>query len=128
MSGSRSQAPIDDDGDDTDVEDTAGRAVATIVRLAANEEACRLLGVDGTLEDEVDVDFAVEPIGYVAREIARALTVADEGEADDRLSLSALVALVRLYRTTTDGFIDETGLQEAVIDLIRGDDDDEDYD
>jgi hypothetical protein len=36
-------------------------------------------------------------------------------------SLSALVALVRLYQTTKDGFIDEAGLLEAVIDRLEED-------
>ena len=132
MSGSRTHAPIDDDGDETEVEVMAERAVATIVRLASNDEACKLLGIDGTLEDEVDIDFAVEPIDYVAQEIAQALAHAisppDGDDAEPARSLSALVALVRLYQATKDGFIDEAGLLEAVIDRLEaGDDDDEDY-
>ena len=132
MSGSRTHAPIEDDGDETEVEVMAERAVATIVRLASSDEACKLLGVDGTLEDEVDIDFAVEPIDYVAQEIAQALAHAispsDGDDAEPARSLSALVALVRLYQATKDGFIDEAGLLEAVIDRLEaGDDDDEDY-
>jgi hypothetical protein len=130
MSGSRTQAPIDDDGDETEVEVIAERAVAAIVRLASNDEACKLLGVEGTLEDEVDIDFAIEPIDYVAQEIAQALAHAispPEGdEAVPARSLSALVALVRLYQATKDGFIDEAGLLEAVIDRLDGGDDDDD--
>ena len=59
MSGSRPHDPIEDDGEETDVEVMAERAVATIVRLASNDEACKLLGIDGTLEDEVDIDFEI---------------------------------------------------------------------
>ena len=131
MSGSRPHDPIEDDGEETDVEVMAERAVATIVRLASNDEACKLLGIDGTLEDEVDIDFAVEPIDYVAQEIAQALAHAiSPTDGDDAVpvrSLSALVALVRLYQTTKDGFIDEAGLLEAVIDRLEAADDDEDY-
>mgnify|MGYP003340905700 CR=1 FL=1 len=125
MSGSRPHDPIEDDGEETDVEVMAERAVATIVRLASNDEACKLLGIDGTLEDEVDIDFAVEPIDYVAQEIAQALAHAiSPTDGDDAVpvrSLSALVALVRLYQTTKDGFIDEAGLLEAVIDRLEED-------
>jgi hypothetical protein len=99
--------------------------------LASSDEACKLLGVDGTLEDEVDIDFAVEPIDYVAQEIAQALAHAisapDGDDAEPARSLSALVALVRLYQATKDGFIDEAGLLEAVIDRLEADDDNEDY-
>ena len=51
MSGSRPHDPIEDDGEETDVEVMAERAVATIVRLSSNDKACKLLGIDGTLEE-----------------------------------------------------------------------------
>lgn len=128
MTGSRN-LPVDVDADESLVEEQAERVVQNIVRLAMSDEACKILGVDGTLEDEVDVMFAVDPIGYVANEIAGALAVDHSDEdAHEHLALSALVALVRLYQTTTDGFIDEAGLRDAVIDRLTGEDDDDEDD
>ena len=95
------------------------------MRLALSDEACRLLGVDGTLEDEVDIDFASDPLTYVANEIATALTAESDDERD-HLSLSGLVALVRLYQVTNDGFVDEAGLRDAVLDFMTDVEPDED--
>ena len=41
--------------------------------LANNEEAVRLLGVEGTLEEELDVTFLNDPLGWVANEIANGI-------------------------------------------------------
>ena len=51
----------------------AERLVAGLVRLAGNDEAARLLGVDGTLEDEVDVTFLNDPLNWIASEIANGI-------------------------------------------------------
>ncbi|NBT95401.1 MAG: hypothetical protein EBT47_10475 [Chloroflexi bacterium] len=115
--------PIDIDDDDSIGDEQVERSVATIVRLALSDEACRLLGVDGTLEDEVDIDFASDPLAYVANEIATALTAESDDERDH---LSGLVALVRLYQVTNDGFVDEAGLRDAVLDFMTDVEPDED--
>ena len=117
--------PIDIDDDDSIGDEQVERSVATIVRLALSDEACRLLGVDGTLEVEVDIDFASDPLAYVANEIATALTAESDDERD-HLSLSGLVALVRLYQVTNDGFVDEAILRDAVLDFMTDVEPDED--
>ena len=38
-----------------EVDEPVRRVVASLLRLASSDDACRLLGVDGTLEDEIDV-------------------------------------------------------------------------
>ena len=97
----------------------ATRVVAGLLRLAASDDAARLLGVDGTLEDEVDITFLNDPLAWIASEIASGIKLEDE--ETEGVSLSSLVALVRLYRTLR-GNINETELREAVIEFLDEDD------
>jgi hypothetical protein len=94
----------------------AARIVSGLLRLARDDEACRLLGVEGTLEDEVDVTFLADPLAWIANEIANA--IAAEEDEEEVVSLSTLVALVRLYRILRGGDIDETELREAVVEYL----------
>jgi hypothetical protein len=106
----------DAESQDDSLEGQARRLVAGLVRLAQDDEACRLLGVDGTLEDEVDVTFLNDPLSWIANEIAEAIDAEAGGSADtDVVSLSSLVALVRLYRILRGGQIDEDELLVAVL-------------
>ena len=101
-------------------EDEAKQIVAGLVRLAQNDEAARLLGVDGTLEDEVDVTFLNDPLAWIANEIAGAIRAEDEeGEV---VALSTLVALLRLYRILRGGTLTEQELLDAVLEYL-GDED-----
>lgn len=122
----------------TDAEARVGPLVAHLVRLAENEEACRILGVDGTLEDELDVTFLSDPLAWIATEIANAVdaaVLAEAGELDDedeldaeesgQVSLSTVVALCRLYRILRGGTLDEAELRAAVIQYLEGEDEDE---
>jgi hypothetical protein len=89
----------------------ASTIVQGLLRLASSDEACRLLGVDGTLEDEVDVTFLNDPLSWIASEIANGIRLEDD--ESEGVSLSTLVALVRLYRALR-GNLSETELREAV--------------
>ena len=115
-------------GDEVDA--PVRRVVQGLVRLAESEEAGRILGVDGTLEDEIDLLFLSEPLEWIASEIATALRQAeddeeeeeeDEGEASDAssVSLSTTVALLRLYRIATGQKIDERALIDAVVEYLN---------
>lgn len=108
----------------------AQQAVSRILRLAESDEACRILGVDGTLEDEVDAAFVLEPLEWIASEIAGGLRQAeaetedeDEGEDDEApaggAALSTIVALLRLYAIMNGKPADERELMAAVVEYLE---------
>ena len=115
------------------VDEPVRRVVASLLRLAASDDACRLLGVDGTLEDEIDLVFLSEPLEWIASEVANALRLAeeegaDEDEAEDEdketdapgaVSLSTIVALVRLFKLATGRALEERELADAVIEFLN---------
>jgi len=113
-----------DAGDDAQ----ARQAVLGILRLAASDEACRILGVDGTLEDEVDVAFVAQPLDWIASEIANALRQAEDEEDEDgdsgsdeaptAVSLSTIVALVRLAGILRGAPLNERELADAVLESL----------
>lgn len=116
--------------DEEDLEGQVRRVVQGVVRLANSDEACRILGVDGTLEDEIEIGFLSEPLDWIANEIASALRQADDeaeiGEGDEgtpelagSASLSTLVALVRLYRVLSGAPLGERELMDAVIEYLQ---------
>ncbi|HEV2123443.1 MAG TPA: hypothetical protein VGW38_11805 [Chloroflexota bacterium] len=122
------------DGDVAGVEERVRTIITGLVRLASDDEACRILGVDGTLEDEVDLGFLLDPAMWIAGEIAGALESGGlqlEGDEDEeelapgQASLSTIVALVRLYRVLRGGSLDEVELRDAVMQYALGDDEDE---
>jgi hypothetical protein len=94
----------------------AERLVAGLVRLAGSDEAARLLGADGTLEDEVDVTFLNDPLTWIANEIANGIRL--ENDESEMVSLSTLVALLRLYRVLRGG-VDESELRDAVVEILE---------
>ncbi|HET7767651.1 MAG TPA: hypothetical protein VFN74_02680 [Chloroflexota bacterium] len=114
-----------------DVDEPVRRVVASLLRLASSDDACRLLGVDGTLEDEIDLVFLSEPLEWIASEVASALRQAEEEseeEEDDEdeeetapgaVSLSTIVALVRLYKLATGRALEEGELADAVIEYLN---------
>jgi hypothetical protein len=117
-----------------DVDEPVRRVVASLLRLAASDDACRLLGVDGTLEDEIDLVFLSEPLEWIASEIANALRQAedeaaeedDDAASDDdasdaagAVSLSTIVALVRLYKLATGRGLEERELADSVIEYLN---------
>jgi hypothetical protein len=94
----------------------AARIVGGLVRLAGNDEASKLLGVDGTLEDEIDVTFLNDPLGWIANEIASGIRL--ENDESEGVPLSTLVALLRIYRILR-GSLDEQELRNAVVELLE---------
>jgi hypothetical protein len=112
------------------------RVVSSLLRLANSDDAARILGVDGTLEDEVDITFLSGPLEWIASEIASALRQAedddDEGETEgdqeastsSTASLSTIVALVRLYRIATGETLSERALSDAVVEYLNDEEDD----
>ena len=114
------------------VDEPARRVVASLLRLANSDDACHLLGVDGTLEDEIDLVFLSEPLEWIASEVANALRLAEEEGAEDddedddeeasaagAVSLSTMVALVRLYKLATGRALEERELSDAVIEYLN---------
>jgi hypothetical protein len=97
----------------------AGRIVSGLLRLANNDEAARLLGVDGTLEEELDVTFLNDPLGWVANEIANGIKDADDEE--EGVPLSTVVAMLRLYGIVQGGAVDERELRDAVVEFLQDD-------
>jgi len=95
----------------------AGRIVSGLLRLANNEEAVRLLGVEGTLEEELDVTFLNDPLGWVANEIANGIKESDDEE--EGVPLSTVVAMLRLYSIVQGGAVDERELREAVVEFLQ---------
>ena len=116
------------------VDEPVRRVVASLLRLAASDDACRLLGVDGTLEDEIDLVFLSEPLEWIASEVANALRQAEDEAAEDdddsdndeeatdaagAVSLSTMVALVRLFKLATGRALEERELGDAVIEYLN---------
>lgn len=75
------------------------KLVKQLVELADDETACRVLGVDGAVAEQLDISFLEDPIDYVAYDLATALAAMDEdaGSPEDIPPLVAtLVAEVKL--------------------------------
>lgn len=108
------------DADTEAPEALAARIVGSLVRMANNDEAVRLLGVEGTLEDELDVTFLSDPLDWVANEIASGIRDADVEDAG--VSLSTVVAMLRLYRIIRGGQLDEAELRDAVVTYLEEED------
>ena len=90
------------------------RVIADLITLAENDEACRVLGVDGALDSQVDAAFLADPLDWIAFDIATALREAEADQASDSgITLTILVAELRLYRALR-GAIDELALERAV--------------
>ena len=89
--------------------------VADLLTLAKNEEARRLLGVDGVLDGELGVSFLEDPLDWVAADIALALG-ADDADDDPDMEpamLTTLVAEIRLCEVLK-GPVDEPALVREV--------------
>lgn len=98
-----------------------GRIVQHLLSLAGDEEARRLLGLDGTLEDNLDMMFVADPLTWIANDIAQAIRLEDD--ETDTVSLSSVVAALRLYQIT-HGAPDQAELGEAVLDYLDDSEDD----
>jgi hypothetical protein len=95
--------------------DRIGQVVADLLTLADNDEACRLLGVEGALDGQLDVAFLNEPLEWIAFDLATALQEvdSDDPETASNLTLTVLVAELRLYLALR-GPIDAVALEHRV--------------
>ena len=98
-----------------------GRIVQHLLSLADDEEARRLLGLDGTLEDNLDMMFVADPLTWIANDVAQAIRL--EEDETDTVSLSSVVAALRLYQII-HGAPDQAELGEAVLDYLDDSEDD----
>ena len=98
-----------------------GRIVQHLLSLAGDEEARRLLGLDGTLEDNLDMMFVADPLTWIANDVAQAIRL--EEDETDTVSLSSVVAALRLYQII-HGAPDQAELVEAVLDYLDDSEDD----
>src|SRR3990172_3283515 len=87
------------------------RKISELVALAQNDDACRVLGVDGVLEGQLDVEFLDDPLDWIAYDIATAFRAHEDQAAP--IMLTTLVAELRLLRAMR-GQIDEIALQRLV--------------
>jgi hypothetical protein len=98
-----------------ELQDTVEAYVAHLVSLSRSEEACRLLGVDGILADQVDITLLDNPVDYVAYDIAAAVRDAQEDTAPVQATmLSTLVAELRLCSLLV-AHMDSSDLVERVL-------------
>ena len=119
-------APTEEDADPAALAAFARQLCTGLLRLAESDEASRLLGVDGTLEDEVDVAFAIDPLGWIGSEIANAARNAleqpapaeQDDEGDETPSLSLVVALIRLAGILRGGPLTADELTAAVVEYL----------
>ena len=77
--------------------------VHSLANLAQNDDACRLLGVFGVLEGQLDIAFVNDPLEWLAFDIGNAIIESNESEdepAGDSKApqLATLVAEYRLCR------------------------------
>jgi len=95
------------------------KAVSQLFLLSRSEEACRLLGVDGILAEQVDISLLDDPLDYVAYDIAAAVRDADEEVVPVQASmLSTLVAEVRMCNLMV-AHVDQHDLTERVMRHLR---------
>ena len=107
--------------------DLARQLCAGLLRLAESDEAARLLGVDGTLEDEVDIAFALDPLSWVGSEIANAVrdtldqagpSETNDDDADAAPSLSLVIGLIRLAGILRGTRLSLEDLTSAVLEYL----------
>jgi hypothetical protein len=98
------------------------KLVGQLVELSRDETACRVLGVDGAVAEQVDILFLEDPVDYVAYDVASALMAADaelESPTEIPPLLSTLVAEVKLCQALA-GRLDEEELIKRTLQHLRG--------
>jgi len=105
------------------------RRLDAIFALAGNDEACRLLGVEGSLEGQLDLEFIDDPLEWLAYDIAMAVRNADASESGEEEepapTLATLVGEIRLARLVLGVDINRTALVAAIEEALEGDEDDD---
>ena len=100
--------------------ETVEKTVSQLVFISRSEEACRLLGVEGVLVDQVDITLLDDPLDYVAYDIATAVHDAKEEIAPVQATLlSTLVAELRLCNLLAAHVVDQHDLTERVMRHLR---------
>lgn len=108
-------------GDNWESRSRVEKLVGQLVELSRDETACRLLGVDGVVAEQVDISFLEEPLDYVAYDLAAALMALDEDSnitTDVPPLLATLVAEVKLCQTLL-GRLDEDELIRRTLSNLR---------
>ena len=104
----------------TDEEETdearVTQMVQHLVKLAGDADARQVLGVDGTLEDNLDVMFVADPLAWLANDIAQAIRL--EEDETEAVSLSSVVGCLRLYQALQNE-LDQPELVEAVLEYLE---------
>jgi hypothetical protein len=98
-----------------------GRNIAELLALAGNDEACRLLGVEGALASQLDMGFLDDPLDWIAYDIAQGIkSSADEDGEEPGPTLSTLVAEIRLLQAMSRR-INEADLVKMVLAYVEED-------
>jgi len=93
--------------------------ISSLIALARNDEASRLLGLEGVLEGQLDITFLDDPLDWIAYDIAQAIkSNEEEGGEEPGPTLTTLVAELRLYRALK-GDVDEIGLNRLVREYVE---------
>ena len=105
------------------------KLVAQVAALARSDEACKLLGVEGVLEGQLDLAFLNDPVEWLADDIANAIIASQDGDDDEdedsgdnlegeSLTLDIIVAEYRLCQLVA-GSMDDSNLVRRVRESIE---------
>src|SRR5207237_4042599 len=98
------------------------RRVDALVNLAHNDAACVLLGVDTSLEPQLDLTFIDDPIAWLAYDLAAAVKSANAEEAGEEEepspTLTTLVAEIKLLEIMS-GPLDKEALIRSSLEAIQ---------
>ena len=96
--------------------------IAALVGLAHNADACSLLGVETSLEPQLDLTFVDDPLGWLAYDLAAAVKNANAEEAGEEEepgpTLTTLVAEIKLIEAIS-GAVDQAMLARMVEELME---------
>jgi hypothetical protein len=112
---------VNESGDNWESRSRVEKLVGKLVELSRDEMACRLLGVDGVVAEQVDISFLEDPIEYLAYDLAAALMAADDDPSvtsDVPPLLATLVAEVKLGQALL-GRLDESELVRRTLSNLR---------
>jgi hypothetical protein len=115
--------------DPTDTDDLR-RRVDALVSLAHNDAACLLLGVDTSLEPQLDLTFVDDPLAWLAYDLAAAVKNANAEEAGEEEepgpTLTTLVAEIKLLEIMS-GPLDKEALIRSVLEAIQEEEEEGDH-
>jgi hypothetical protein len=112
---------LNEPGDSVESRSRVEKLVKQLVELAGDETACRVLGVDGAVAEQLDISFLVDPVDYMAYDLAAALIATDdEADSPDEVPplVAALVAEVKLGLALL-GRLDQDELVRRTLNNLR---------